>query len=88
MPVKKFSLGEKINNGSILVAICGDKDWETNPGSRTVLAINPHNQEYVTYAMNSEGDTVSGHYFQMFTSAVEDFKERTKNQIQIATTLF
>ena len=90
MSVKKFNLGEKLNNGSILVAICGDKDWETNPTYRTVLAINSTlaKAEYVTWTMDPEGNTDMGHYFQTFMNAVEDFKERTKNQVQIYTKLF
>jgi hypothetical protein len=87
MPIKKFRLGKKLNNGSILIAICGDKDWETSDGYRTVLAINNIKgpAEYVTWSMDAEGNTQAGRYFQSFPSAVRDFKERTKNQVQIAT---
>ena len=88
MAVKKFRLGEKLNNGSVLVAICGDKDWETNPSTRTILAINTTRDEYVTWSMDPEGNTNMGHYFQSFTSAVDDFRERTKNQVQIVTQPF
>jgi hypothetical protein len=83
----ELKLGKPLNNGAILIALFGDKDWETNPGYKHALALNEKN-EYVTWLVDTQGDASEGHYFTTFFSAVDDFRERTKNQVQIVTRRF
>ena len=80
--MKKFKVGKCLANGAFLIALFGDREWESSAESRYCLVLSEKG-EYVTWLVDVDGNTLNGHYFQSFFSAVDDFKERTKNQVQI-----
>jgi hypothetical protein len=66
---QRLAVGTPLKNGSTLLA------WKDVCGYVVVLALNEKN-EYVTWDLDADGNTTSGHYFGDLLNAVEDYKTR------------
>ena len=65
-----MNTGDKLKNGSLLIT------WKKERDSVVVLALSPKN-ECVTWLLDENGGTYSGHYYQDLLQAVDDYKSRT-----------
>ena len=72
----KIKMGDTLKNGSIVIAI--DKG--------IVLAMMPYKSEYVTWSINSDGETYFGHYFASLKNATNDFYSRVDDQSEVEKT--
>jgi hypothetical protein len=71
---KVLKRGDTVNNGALILAI------DTNKGY--VLCYNGIKDEFVTWAVDGNGDTSAGVYLNKLEDAIQDFNIRVEGTTQ------